>query len=103
MPSFDRTTPVNLVAVVTDAGMVGCPVNLVAVVTDAGMVGCGAFDVDALEKFGYPAARVKPAGSASSIETVEDLLRGEIKGANRSACERGVAVGMTGREALDRL
>ncbi|PKL61337.1 MAG: DUF1805 domain-containing protein [Methanomicrobiales archaeon HGW-Methanomicrobiales-2] len=79
------------------------PVNLVAVVTDAGMVGCGAFDVDALEKFGYPAARVKPAGSASSIDSVEDLLRGEIKGANRHACERGVTVGMTGREALDRL
>ncbi|WP_243668583.1 YunC family protein [Methanoculleus chikugoensis] len=82
------------------------PVNLVAVVTDAGgMVGCGAFDVDALERFGYPpAARVKPAGGASSIETVEDLLRGEIKGgANRHAEERGVAVGMTGREALDRL
>ncbi|MDK2915529.1 MAG: hypothetical protein PWR25_86 [Euryarchaeota archaeon] len=79
------------------------PVNLVAVVTDTGMVGCGAFDIDALEKFGYPAARVKPAGGASSIETIEDLLRGEIKGANRHAAERGVAVGMTGREALDRL
>ncbi len=79
------------------------PVNLVAVVTDTGMVGCGAFDVDALEKFGYPAARVKPAGGASSIETIDDLLRGEIKGANRHAEERGVAVGMTGREALERL
>jgi uncharacterized protein YunC (DUF1805 family) len=79
------------------------PVNLVAVVTDAGMVGCGAFDVDALEKFGYPAARVKPAEGASSIETVADLLRGEIKEANAFASERGVAVGMTGKEALDRL
>ena len=79
------------------------PVNLVAVVTDTGMVGCGAFDVDALEKFGYPAARVRPAGGAPSIDTVEDLLRGEIKGVNRYAHERGVAVGMTGREALDRL
>jgi len=79
------------------------PVNLVAVVTDAGMVGCGAFDVDALEKFGYPAARVKPAEGASSIETIDDLLRGEIKGANRHAGEHGVAVGMTGREALERL
>lgn len=79
------------------------PVNLVAVVTDTGMVGCGAFDIDALDKFGYPAARVKPAGGASSITTVDDLLRGEIKEANRHAGERGVAIGMTGQEALDRL
>jgi len=79
------------------------PVNLVAVVTDAGMVGCGAFDVDALEKFGYPAARVKPAGGAASIDTVADVLLGEIKGANTYARERGVTVGMTGREALDQL
>ena len=33
------------------------PVNLVAVVTEVGMVGCGAFDVMALSSFGYPAAR----------------------------------------------
>lgn len=31
------------------------PVNIVCVVTDVGMVGCGAFDVMALDVFGYPA------------------------------------------------
>lgn len=33
------------------------PLNLVNVVTSVGMVGCGAFDVEALNKFNYPAAR----------------------------------------------
>ena len=78
------------------------PVNLVAVVTDAGMVGCGAFDVAALEKFGYPAARVRPA-SGPSIDSIPDLLAGIIKDANGPAQKRGVKVGMTGKEALGKL
>ena len=41
-------------------------VNLVNVVTDVGMVGCGAFDVDALNNFDYPAARVKPTRSSEA-------------------------------------
>ena len=48
----------------TDTQAEGCviplgPVNLVNVVTDSDMIGCGVFDVVALDKFGYPAARVK--------------------------------------------
>jgi uncharacterized protein YunC (DUF1805 family) len=78
------------------------PVNLVAVVTGEGMVGCGAFDVAALEKFNYPAARVRPA-SGPSIASIPDLLAGIIKDANGPAQKRGVKVGMTGREALGRL
>jgi uncharacterized protein YunC (DUF1805 family) len=78
------------------------PVNLVAVVTDAGMVGCGAFDVAALEKFGFPAARVRPS-AGPSVTSIPDLLEGIVKDANRPAQGRGVRVGMTGREALGRL
>ena len=78
------------------------PVNLVAVVTDAGMVGCGAFDVAALEKFGYPAARVRPS-SGPSIASIPDLLAGIVKDANGPAQAKGVKSGMTGREALGRL
>jgi len=78
------------------------PANLVVVVAKRGMVGCGAFDVVALEKFGYPAARVKPTRD-SSIATLEDLLLGEIKDANAAAAKLGVKVGMSGKEALDLL
>ncbi|MDD1667351.1 MAG: YunC family protein [Methanomicrobiales archaeon] len=78
------------------------PANLVAVVTDNGMVGCGAFDVAALEKFQYPAARVRPS-KGDSIATIDDLLDGIVKDANGPALARGVKVGMTGREALGKL
>jgi len=78
------------------------PVNLVMVVTDVGMVGCGAFDVAALDNFGYPAARVR-ATRGSSVATIDDLLVGAIKDANAAAIRLGVEIGMSGREALDRM
>ncbi len=77
-------------------------VNLVNVVTDVGMVGCGAFDVGALNNFGYPAARVRPA-KGSSIVTIEDLLKGIVKEANPAAEKLGLKIGLTGREALELL
>jgi uncharacterized protein YunC (DUF1805 family) len=78
------------------------PANLVAVMTDIGMVGCGAFDVSALDSFSYPAARVRPA-SGPSIVNINDLLNGIVKEANRSAIGRGIRNGMSGREALELL
>ncbi|MDY6951093.1 MAG: YunC family protein [Thermodesulfobacteriota bacterium] len=78
------------------------PVNLVYVVTDVGMVGCGAFDVAALDKFRYPAARVRPT-RGDSISTIDDLLVGEVKEANEAAASLGVKIGMAGREALDHM
>lgn len=78
------------------------PVNLVGVVAARGMVGCGAIDVAALEKFGYPAARVRPA-VGPSISTVADLMEGVIKEANSAARNLGVREGMSGKEALDLL
>ena len=77
-------------------------VNLVNVVTDVGMVGCGAFDVAALNNFGYPAAKVKPS-KGSSIATIDDLLEGIVKEVNTAAEKLGLKVGMAGREALDLL
>jgi uncharacterized protein YunC (DUF1805 family) len=78
------------------------PVNLVAVIAGKGMVGCGAFDTDALQNFGYPAARVKPA-DGPSIQTIDDLLAGTIKSVNPAAAALGIREGQTGREALDLL
>jgi uncharacterized protein YunC (DUF1805 family) len=78
------------------------PVNLVWVVARNGLVGCGAIDVDALGKFGYPAARVRPV-HGDRITTLEDLISGVVKDANPSAQQRGVRVGMNGKEALDLL
>jgi uncharacterized protein YunC (DUF1805 family) len=78
------------------------PVNLVWVVARMGLVGCGAFDVRALEKFGYPAARIR-AVKRTSVENLDDLLSGEIKEVNTEAERFGITVGMSGAEALDLL
>lgn len=58
--------------------------------------------VKALEKFGYPAAKVRPA-AGPSIAGIDDLLAGIVAEANRFAIERGIVAGMSGREALERL
>jgi len=76
--------------------------NLVAVMTDVGMAGCGAFDVAALDSFSYPAVKVRPATGPSIID-VDDILKGIVKEANRSALGRGIRTGMTGRQALELL
>jgi uncharacterized protein YunC (DUF1805 family) len=77
-------------------------VNLVNVVTDVGMVGCGAFDVAALNNFGYPAAKVRPS-QGNTIATIEDLLHGIVKEVNPVAEKLGLKVGISGREALELL
>jgi uncharacterized protein YunC (DUF1805 family) len=78
------------------------PANLVAIMTDVGMIGCGAFDVAALDSFSYPAAKVRPSIGPSIVDT-DDLLKGIVKEANRSAIGRGIKNGMTGRAALELL
>ncbi|MBP1928818.1 uncharacterized protein YunC (DUF1805 family) [Methanolinea mesophila] len=78
------------------------PVNLVGAVAPRGIVGCGAIDVQALERFGYPAARVRPT-RGDSIATIRDLLEGEIREANPSASGLGITPGMSGMQALELL
>jgi uncharacterized protein YunC (DUF1805 family) len=78
------------------------PVNLVFVITDVGMVGCGAFDVMALDRFGYPAARARTL-SGSPIVTLADLMKGIIKDSNLQASALGIREGMTVRDALAHL
>jgi len=78
------------------------PANLVAIITDIGLVGCGAFDVAALDSFSYPAAKVRPAIGPSIVNT-NDILTGIVKETNRSAMGRGIINGMTGKQALELL
>lgn len=75
------------------------PVNLVFATGSKGLVGCGAVDVLALANFSYPAARVRPK-NGKSIVSIDDLLNGIVKEANKNAEEIGISVGMSGREAL---
>ena len=72
------------------------------VASERGLLGCGAIDPGALQRFGYPAARVRPT-TGLSVRTVDDLLDGEVTEANEAARALGVTVGMTGRAALARI
>jgi len=78
------------------------PVSLVYARTERGVLACGALDPAALERFGLPAARVRPT-SGSSIGSLDDLLAGEVREANAPAQSLGIVPGMTGRAALARL
>jgi len=43
------------------------------------------------------------SAQGGAIATIEDLLSGVVNDVNAAAIKCGVAVGMSGREALDRL
>jgi uncharacterized protein YunC (DUF1805 family) len=76
--------------------------NLIAIVTDVGMIGCGAFDVAGMDKLNYPAAKVG-GKQGGPVVTLTDLLEGIVKEVNRSGGQRGIRMNMTGREALELL
>lgn len=76
--------------------------NLVFIRTEEGMIGCGAFDIAALERFGVPAAKMKPV-SGPSITGIDEILDAIVKEANEPAAKRGITIGMTGKEALENL
>lgn len=78
------------------------PFNLVVIATDKGMVGCGAFDVMAMDKYNYPAARVKSA-TGGPIVTIDDLLAGVVRDTNAAAARLGINPGMSGKDALDKV
>ncbi len=77
------------------------PANLVFAKTNTGMIACGAIDVFALDRFNYPAARIKPKGDR--VKDVNDLLEGVVKDSNETAKQLGVEVGMIGQDALEKM
>ncbi|AQQ72545.1 hypothetical protein SMSP2_02935 [Limihaloglobus sulfuriphilus] len=78
------------------------PVNLVFVKTDTGMIGCGAFNVMALDKFEYPAARIA-SEDGSPIRCPDDLLEGVVIEVNKTAAGKGAALELKGRDVLEML
>lgn len=75
-------------------------VNLVFAIVTGGMIGCGAFDVTALDKFGYAAARIG-SKDGSPISTIDDLLDGVVNAANETAAKKGIKEGLSGKDALN--
>ena len=70
--------------------------------TPRGIVGCGIYDLKCADDFDLAVAIARGTPS-HPLRTGEDLLEAKIVGVSRRAATRGIAAGMTGREALARL
>ena len=71
--------------------------NLVLAVAKRGFVMCGYLDLAAAEKLKDAAAVV------TGVKSVDELLDGSVKKVTSAAARRGIRVGMTGRQALEKL
>jgi catechol 2,3-dioxygenase-like lactoylglutathione lyase family enzyme/uncharacterized protein YunC (DUF1805 family) len=73
-----------------------------SILTAAGIVGCGIYDLETPAEFGQAIAIAKGTPACPLVEP-EDLLDARIVGITPKAAAHGVQVGMTGREAVERL
>jgi catechol 2,3-dioxygenase-like lactoylglutathione lyase family enzyme/uncharacterized protein YunC (DUF1805 family) len=73
-----------------------------SILTAAGIVGCGIYDLTTAAEFGQAIAIARGTPACPLVEP-EDLLDARIVGATPAAAAHGIRVGMTGREAVERL
>ena len=73
-----------------------------SILTAAGIVGCGIYDLETPAEFGQAIAIARGTPACPLVEP-EDLLDARIVGLTPRAAAHGVQVGMTGREAVEKL
>jgi uncharacterized protein YunC (DUF1805 family) len=73
-----------------------------SILTRAGIVGCGIYDLETAAEFGQAIAIAKGTPAKPLVEP-EDLLEARIVGVTPQAQALGIAAGMTGREAVERM
>jgi len=76
--------------------------QFIMIITDKGLISCGIIDKDVVARVGYAAA-IAYGSPEKQLVTVEDLLGATISEVTVKAKELGVAPGMSGREALEKL
>ena len=76
--------------------------QFVIIVAARGLVACGIVDPAVSERFGFAVAIARGTPERPLV-TPEDLLEARIAEVTPGAAKLGVAAGMTGREALERL
>jgi uncharacterized protein YunC (DUF1805 family) len=72
------------------------------ILTEAGLVGCGIYDTRIAAEFGQAVAIARGTPEKPLIDP-EDLFDAKIVEATPQAKALGIEVGMTGREAVERL
>ena len=73
-----------------------------SILTRHGIVGCGIYDLATAEEFGQAIAIAKGTPTNPLVEP-EDLLDAKIVGVTAQAAQYGIAVGTTGRDAVERM
>jgi uncharacterized protein YunC (DUF1805 family) len=73
-----------------------------SIMTNIGIVGCGIYDMQTASEFGHAIAIAKGTPEHPLVNP-EDLLDARIVDATVHARELGITVGMTGREAVERM
>src|SRR5947209_14541272 len=72
------------------------------ILTEAGLVGCGIYDIKTAAEFGQAVAIARGTPQQPLVDP-EDLFEARIVDATPQARALGITVGMTGREAVERL
>lgn len=72
------------------------------ILTEAGLVGCGIYDVKTAAEFGQAVA-IARGTPKNPLVNPEDLLEAKIVDATPQARNLGIQLGMSGREAVERL
>ncbi len=72
------------------------------ILTEAGLVGCGIYDVKIAAEFGQAVA-IARGTPQNPLVNPEDLFDAKIVEATPKAKELGITIGMTGREAVEKL
>jgi uncharacterized protein YunC (DUF1805 family) len=73
-----------------------------SILTAAGIVGCGIYDVKTAAEFGQAVAIARGTPEKPLVDP-EDLFEAKIVEATPQAKQLGITIGMTGREAVERL
>lgn len=73
-----------------------------SIMTRAGVVGCGIYDIDTAAEFSQAIAIAKGTPENPLVEP-EDLFEAKIVNCTPKARTFGIEVGMTGREAVERM
>jgi uncharacterized protein YunC (DUF1805 family) len=72
------------------------------ILTEAGLVGCGIYDIKIAAEFGQAVAIARGTPQKPLVDP-EDLFDAKIVEATPQAQALGIRLGMTGREAVERL
>jgi uncharacterized protein YunC (DUF1805 family) len=72
------------------------------IMTEAGLVGCGIYDMKTPAEFGQALAIARGTPEKPLVDP-EDLLDAKIVDATPQARALGIAIGMSGREAVERM